>query len=98
LIAVGENLERLPQTVQAVRDDAIGFPHLKTMARRPTSSGAVSTRSSCCPRRRTTRRASSITSATTTGTRSTPRLTRPSRPSGWRTASSASPPAMTERS
>jgi hypothetical protein len=33
LIAVGENLERLPQTVQAVRDDEIGFSHLKTMAR-----------------------------------------------------------------
>jgi hypothetical protein len=33
LIAVGENLERLPQTVQAVRDGEIGFPHLKTMAR-----------------------------------------------------------------
>jgi uncharacterized protein DUF222/HNH endonuclease len=33
LIAVGENLERLPQTVQAVTDGEIGFPHLKTMAR-----------------------------------------------------------------
>jgi hypothetical protein len=33
VIAVGENLERLPQTVQAVRDGEIGFPHLKTMAR-----------------------------------------------------------------
>jgi hypothetical protein len=33
LIAVGENLERLPQTVQAVSDGEIGFPHLKTMAR-----------------------------------------------------------------
>src|SRR5260221_11149436 len=33
LIAVGENLERLPQTVQAVREGEIGFPHLKTMAR-----------------------------------------------------------------
>jgi hypothetical protein len=33
VIAVGENLERLPQTVQAVNDGEIGFPHLKTMAR-----------------------------------------------------------------
>src|ERR1700694_4821501 len=33
VIAVGENLERLPQTVQAVLDGEIGFPHLKTMAR-----------------------------------------------------------------
>src|ERR1700681_5097327 len=33
LIAVGEDLERLPQTVQAVSDGEIGFPHLKTMAR-----------------------------------------------------------------
>src|SRR5258708_10727816 len=33
VIAVGENLERLPQTVQAVKDSEIGFPHLKTMAR-----------------------------------------------------------------
>src|SRR5580700_2994661 len=33
LIAVGENLERLPQTVQAVTDGEIGFSHLKTMAR-----------------------------------------------------------------
>src|SRR5260370_23365386 len=33
VIAVGENLERLPQTVQAVREGEIGFPHLKTMAR-----------------------------------------------------------------
>src|ERR1700692_4397208 len=33
VIAVGENLERLPQTVQAVTDGEIGFPHLKTMAR-----------------------------------------------------------------
>src|SRR5258707_1020755 len=33
VIAVGENLERLSQTVQAVRDSEIGFPHLKTMAR-----------------------------------------------------------------
>ncbi|HKB33507.1 MAG TPA: DUF222 domain-containing protein [Candidatus Dormibacteraeota bacterium] len=33
VIAVGENLERLPQTVQAVKDGEIGFPHLKTMAR-----------------------------------------------------------------
>src|SRR6202048_236340 len=33
VIAVGENLERLPQTVQALRDGEIGFPHLKTMAR-----------------------------------------------------------------
>src|SRR5258706_6352015 len=33
VIAVGENLERLPQTVQAVRESEIGFPHLKTMAR-----------------------------------------------------------------
>jgi hypothetical protein len=33
LIAVGENLERLPQSVQAVREGEIGFPHLKTMAR-----------------------------------------------------------------
>src|ERR1700687_5679285 len=33
VIAVGENLERLPQTVGGVRDVEIGFPHLKTMAR-----------------------------------------------------------------
>src|SRR5216683_2442891 len=33
VIAVGENLERLSQTVQAVRAGEIGFPHLKTMAR-----------------------------------------------------------------
>src|SRR5260370_5048829 len=33
VIAVGENLGRLSQTVQAVRDGEIGFPHLKTMAR-----------------------------------------------------------------
>src|SRR5258708_4889474 len=33
VIAVGENLERLPQTVQATRAGEIGFPHLKTMAR-----------------------------------------------------------------
>ena len=33
VIAVGENLERLPQTVQAMSDGEIGFPHLKTMAR-----------------------------------------------------------------
>jgi Domain of unknown function (DUF222) len=33
LIAVGENLERLAQTVQAVTDGEIGFAHLKTMAR-----------------------------------------------------------------
>src|SRR5258708_3390353 len=33
VIAVGENLERLPLTVQALRDGEIGFPHLKTMAR-----------------------------------------------------------------
>src|ERR1700694_2613065 len=33
VIAVGENLERLPQTVLAVMDGEIGFPHLKTMAR-----------------------------------------------------------------
>src|SRR5258708_14655325 len=33
VIAVGENLERLSQTVQAVRDSEIGFSHLKTMAR-----------------------------------------------------------------
>src|SRR6202048_859095 len=33
VIAVGENLERLPQTVQAVMDGEIGFPNLKTMAR-----------------------------------------------------------------
>src|SRR5260370_42427793 len=33
VIAVGENLERLPQTVCAVNDCEIGFPHLKTMAR-----------------------------------------------------------------
>jgi hypothetical protein len=33
VIAVGENMERLPQTVQAVRDGEIGFPHVKTMAR-----------------------------------------------------------------
>src|ERR1700687_675735 len=32
-IAVGENLERLPQPVQAVRVGEIGFPHLKPMAR-----------------------------------------------------------------
>src|ERR1700675_1657093 len=29
VIAVGENMERLPQTVQAVGDGEIGFPHLK---------------------------------------------------------------------
>ncbi|HEY4913954.1 MAG TPA: DUF222 domain-containing protein [Candidatus Dormibacteraeota bacterium] len=33
LIMVGENLERLPQSVQAVTQREIGFPHLKTMAR-----------------------------------------------------------------
>jgi hypothetical protein len=33
LIAVGENLERLPQTVQAMTGGEIGFAHLKTMAR-----------------------------------------------------------------
>src|SRR5258708_664850 len=33
VIAVGEDVERLPQTVQAVKDSEIGFPHLKTMAR-----------------------------------------------------------------
>ena len=33
LIAVGENLQRLPQTAQAVTDGEIGFSHLKTMAR-----------------------------------------------------------------
>src|ERR1700674_4945976 len=33
VIAIAENLERLPQTVQAVRDGEIGVPHLKTMAR-----------------------------------------------------------------
>jgi hypothetical protein len=39
LIAVGENLERLPQTVQAVRDREIGFPHLKAMARTANTVG-----------------------------------------------------------
>src|SRR5260370_12625082 len=33
VIAVGENLDRLPQHVQAVKDGEIGLPHLKTMAR-----------------------------------------------------------------
>src|SRR5258706_13979148 len=33
VIAVGENLERLPQTVQAGRDSEVGFPHLNTMTR-----------------------------------------------------------------
>src|SRR5260370_3771531 len=33
VIAVGENLERLPQTVEALKEGEIGFPHLKTMAR-----------------------------------------------------------------
>src|SRR5258706_13324991 len=33
VIAVGENPERLPQTVQAVRDGEIGFPHSHTMGR-----------------------------------------------------------------
>jgi len=33
LIAVGENLERLPQTVQSMTGGEIGFAHLKTMAR-----------------------------------------------------------------
>jgi hypothetical protein len=40
LIAVGENLERLPESTQAVTDGEIGFPHLKTMARTANSVGA----------------------------------------------------------
>ena len=40
LIAVGENLERLPQSVQAVTDGEIGFPHLKAMARTADAVGA----------------------------------------------------------
>jgi hypothetical protein len=33
LIAVGENLERMPESVQAVNQGEIGFAHLKAMAR-----------------------------------------------------------------
>src|SRR6202163_3316056 len=33
LIAVGENLERVPQSTQAVPGGEIGFAHLKAMAR-----------------------------------------------------------------
>src|SRR5258708_16104688 len=33
VIAVGENLDRLPQTVEALKEGEISFPHLKTMAR-----------------------------------------------------------------
>jgi hypothetical protein len=40
LIAVGENLERLPETAQAVADGEIGYPHLKAMARTANAVGA----------------------------------------------------------
>jgi hypothetical protein len=39
LIAVGENLERLPESAQAVTDGEIGFPHLKAMARTANAVG-----------------------------------------------------------
>jgi hypothetical protein len=40
LIAVGENLGRLPQSVQALNQGEIGFPHLKAMARTADAVGA----------------------------------------------------------
>jgi hypothetical protein len=40
LIAVGENLERLPESAQAVIEGEIGFPHLKAMARTANAVGA----------------------------------------------------------
>jgi Domain of unknown function (DUF222) len=40
LIAVGENLERLPQSVQALNQSEIGFQHLKAMARTADAVGA----------------------------------------------------------
>jgi hypothetical protein len=41
LIAVGENLERMPESIQAVNQGEIGFAHLKAMAR---TAAAVGTR------------------------------------------------------
>jgi hypothetical protein len=40
LIAVGENIERVPESVQAVSNGEIGFPHLKTMVRTANAVGA----------------------------------------------------------
>ena len=39
LIAVGKNLERLPETVQAVSQGEIGFAHVKAMARTANAVG-----------------------------------------------------------
>src|SRR4030088_182278 len=39
LIAVGKNLHRLPETVQAVAKDEIGFAHVKAMARTANAVG-----------------------------------------------------------
>src|SRR5487761_342757 len=41
LVAVGENLERMPESIQAVNQGEIGFAHLKAMAR---TAAAVGTR------------------------------------------------------
>ncbi len=40
LIAVGRNLERMPESVQAVSEGEIGFAHLKAMARTANALGA----------------------------------------------------------
>src|ERR1700704_6853108 len=40
LIAVGENLHRLPESVQAVANGEIGFAHVKAMARTANAVGS----------------------------------------------------------
>src|SRR6202140_5248041 len=39
LIAVGENLERMPESIQSVKQGDIGFAHLKAMARTAAALG-----------------------------------------------------------
>src|ERR1700694_4039791 len=95
LIAVGKNLQRMPESHQAVYQGEIGYAQSRQWPGRLRPWGPSSRKPRCWSRRGRTRRASSITSAATTGTLPPARGLRRRRLSWWRTASSLSAPART---
>ena len=87
-LAVGRNLERLPESVQAMKSGEVGFAHLTVMARTMNAVPDRFQEGRLLEQARESSPGSSTTSVAISATRPTRRVMPPSRPSKSSTAAS----------
>jgi len=86
-VCVGENLDRLSDSLEKVYSSELGYAHLVVLARTADDVGDAFNEHDLLPQAPLrTRRASFTFSAGTTGTRSIQRRLRPKRPTWWNSA------------